>query len=179
MLNCSSPITTRGFTGLIYRRTARSGIAAGFGQGQDQRRGRMAAWRADSTPRPGLYQMMPLNLRLELRRRDEGLTAGVGHRPWIVSRDVDPHRLEQANAGIHALQPSCRIQARAFLQAKRQAENLFNKCYELPLGGVNFDDYMASVWMKPDQAADRTGTIGIGKPDSHLLIGTHLKDEAG
>lgn len=27
------------------------------------------------------------------------------------------------------------------------ADNLLNKEYELPLGGVNFDDFMASMWM--------------------------------
>ena len=34
-----------------------------------------------------------------------------------------------------------------FLQASVAGDNLLNKCYELPLGGVNFDDFMASGWM--------------------------------
>ena len=33
------------------------------------------------------------------------------------------------------------------LQASAAADNLLNKEYELPLGGVNFDDFMASGWM--------------------------------
>jgi outer membrane receptor protein involved in Fe transport len=33
------------------------------------------------------------------------------------------------------------------LRASAAADNLFNKDYELTLGGVNFDDFMASMWM--------------------------------
>ena len=32
-------------------------------------------------------------------------------------------------------------------QVSAAADNLLNKDYELPLGGVNFDDFMASMWM--------------------------------
>jgi len=34
-----------------------------------------------------------------------------------------------------------------FLQANFKVENLFNREYELPLGGVYFDDFMVSGWM--------------------------------
>lgn len=47
------------------------------------------------------------------------------------------------------------------------AENRLSKNYELPLGGVNFDDFMASMWMaqiKPltafcDRRGRRLGTF--------------------
>jgi len=34
-----------------------------------------------------------------------------------------------------------------FLQANFKVENLFNREYELPLGGVYVDDFMVSGWM--------------------------------
>jgi outer membrane receptor protein involved in Fe transport len=42
---------------------------------------------------------------------------------------------------------SCHFQQRGHLRASAAADNLFNKDYELTLGGVNFDDFMASMWM--------------------------------
>jgi outer membrane receptor protein involved in Fe transport len=33
------------------------------------------------------------------------------------------------------------------LRASAAADNLLNRNYELPLGGVNLDDFMASMWM--------------------------------
>ena len=36
---------------------------------------------------------------------------------------------------------------RGHLRMSAGADNLLNREYELPLGGVNFDDFMASMWM--------------------------------
>jgi iron complex outermembrane receptor protein len=60
--------------------------------------------------------------------------------------NVDPHRFEQITPGYALLDLHAGYQ-RGHLQARIAADNALNKCYELPLGGVNFDDFMASMWM--------------------------------
>jgi iron complex outermembrane receptor protein len=50
------------------------------------------------------------------------------------------------------------------LQANATVDNLLNKNYELPLGGVNFDDFMASGWMsqiKPLTGRGRSFYVGL------------------
>ena len=47
---------------------------------------------------------------------------------------------------------------RGFLQANARVENLFTRDYEPPLGEVNFDDFMASMWM--NQIKPLTGREG-------------------
>jgi len=45
--------------------------------------------------------------------------------------------------------------AMAKMFASGEAEGIFNKWYQLPLGGLNFDDYISSMWM--DQIKPLTG----------------------
>jgi iron complex outermembrane receptor protein len=94
----------------------------------------------------GLYQIMPINLRLSLDEEWKGLVAGMGMEAVDRKSHLDPNRLEQATPGytLFNLHASYR---RGFLEANAGADNLFNRWYELPLGGLNFDDYMASMWM--------------------------------
>jgi iron complex outermembrane receptor protein len=96
-----------------------------------------------STP---LYQMMPVNVRVNLDEEIKGLTAGVGAQAVDRKSHVDPKRLEQVTPGyaLFNLHASYR---RGYFQVNAAADNLLNKSYELPLGGVNFDDFMASGWM--------------------------------
>jgi iron complex outermembrane receptor protein len=115
-----------------------------FGRGQ---LGGVAGWlhgeRLDtSTP---LYQMMPVNLQLAFDEELKGFAAGVGVEAVDRKSDVDPHRHEQVTPGYALVNVHTSYQ-RGHLQANAAADNLFNKCYELPLGGVNFDDFMASGW---------------------------------
>jgi iron complex outermembrane receptor protein len=93
-----------------------------------------------------LYQMMPLNTRVALDEEVKGLTAGVGVEAVDRKSNVDPHRFEQTTPGyvLFNLHGSYKLGP---LQANAEADNLFNRDYELPLGGVNFDDFMASMWM--------------------------------
>jgi iron complex outermembrane receptor protein len=96
-----------------------------------------------STP---LYQMMPLNLRVAFDEEVKGFTAGVGLQAVDRKSNVDPRRYEQPTPGytLFNLHTSYR---HGPLQASAAADNLFNKWYELPMGGVNMDDFMASGWM--------------------------------
>ena len=96
-----------------------------------------------STP---LYQMMPLNLRVALDEELKGWTAGLGVQAVDRKSNVDPNRLEQTTPG-YALFNLHSGYRRGHLQVSAAADNLLNKDYELPMGGVNFDDFMASGWM--------------------------------
>jgi iron complex outermembrane receptor protein len=94
----------------------------------------------------GLYQMMPHNLRVALDEELKGFTAGVGVQAVDRKSNVDPNRLEQATPGYTLFNLRGGYH-RGHLQVSAAADNLLNKAYELPLGGVNFDDFMASGWM--------------------------------
>ncbi|MGO9777251.1 MAG: TonB-dependent receptor [Terracidiphilus sp.] len=96
-----------------------------------------------STP---LYQMMPLNVRVAFDEELKGFIAGAGLQAVDRKSHVDPHRYEQVTPGYALFNLHASYQ-RGYFQANAAADNLFNKNYELPLGGVNFDDFMASGWM--------------------------------
>jgi iron complex outermembrane receptor protein len=94
----------------------------------------------------GLYQMMPLNARIGLDEELKGASVGIGLQTVDRKADVDPLRMEQKTPGYTLLNLHAGYE-RGFLRVSAAADNLLNKCYELPLGGVNFDDFMASGWM--------------------------------
>jgi len=113
-----------------------------------------------STP---LYQMMPVNLRVNFDEELKGLAAGIGVQAVDRKSNVDPRRYEQQTPG-YALVNLHGSYQHGFLRMNAAADNLFNKCYELPLGGVNFDDYMASGWtskIKPLTGHGRSGTFSL------------------
>ena len=127
--------------------------SSAFGQGKI---GIVGAWlhgeRLDTST--GLYQMMPLNAQVNFDEEMRGLTAGIGVQAVDRKANVDPHRFEQTTPG-YALFNFHSAYKRGHFEANIGGDNLLNKCYELPLGGVNFDDYMASMWM--DQIKPLTG----------------------
>jgi iron complex outermembrane receptor protein len=94
-----------------------------------------------------LYQMMPLNLRVNLddaiKLRQGGWSGGVGLDAVNRKSRVDPYRLEQQTPGytLFNLHTAYR---RPHLQLDAAVNNLLNKDYEMPLGGVNMDDFLAS-----------------------------------
>jgi iron complex outermembrane receptor protein len=127
--------------------------------------GGVAGWlhgeRTDTST--GLYQMMPLNLRMALDEELKGLTAGLGIQAVDRKSSVDPHRFEQKTPGYTLFNAHANYRHGHFL-ANAAADNVLNKCYELPLGGVNFDDYMASMWMgriKPLTGRGRSISFGL------------------
>jgi len=90
--------------------------------------------------------MMPLNVRVAFDEEMKGWMAGFGVQAVDCKSHVDPHRFEQSTPG-YALANLHGSYRRNHFHANVAVDNLFNKDYELPLGGVNFDDYMASMWM--------------------------------
>ncbi|MGP8270113.1 MAG: TonB-dependent receptor [Terracidiphilus sp.] len=136
--------------------------SARFGEGKI--RG-VASWlhgeRLDT--QTALYQMMPLNLRVAFDEELKGFDAGFGVQAVDRKSNVDPHRFEQITPGFALFNVHSSYQ-HGHLQAIISAENLLNKNYELPLGGVNFDDYMASGWMcqiRPLTGRGRSLFVGI------------------
>jgi len=113
-----------------------------------------------STP---LYQMMPVNARVAFDEELKGFTAGIGVQAVDKKRHVDPRRYEQVTPGYTLFNLHAGYR-RGHLLASAAADNLLNKCYELPLGGVNFDDFMASGWMsqiEPLTGRGRSASISL------------------
>ena len=96
----------------------------------------------------GLYEMMPLNLRVSLddaiKLRPGGeWSGGVGIYAVDRKSNVDPHRLEQETPGYTLFDLHTAYQ-RPHLELSAAVNNLLNKDYEMPLGGVNMDRFLAS-----------------------------------
>jgi len=108
-----------------------------------------------------LYQMMPVNLRLLLDEQWKGLAATAQLEAVDRKSRLDPNRFEQATPGYALFNLSAGYR-HGRIDAGVKAENLFNRCYELPLGGVNFDEFMASMWMGPIKPLTGRGrSVGV------------------
>ena len=131
-----------------------TGILSGVGA-------RLRGKRLDSsTP---LYQMMPLNVRLNFDEEVKGFMGGLGVEAVDRKRNVDPHRYEQQTPGYALFNAHASYRKGAF-QVSGGVDNLLNKAYELPLGGVNMDDFMAGMWMgsiKPVTGKGRSGFFSL------------------
>jgi len=93
-----------------------------------------------------LYQMMPVNASVNFVEELKEVTAGVGVQAGNRKRHVDQRRYEKVTPGYMLINLHTSYQ-HGILQANAAVNNLLNKCYELPMGGVNFDDFMASGWI--------------------------------
>jgi iron complex outermembrane receptor protein len=110
-----------------------------------------------STP---LYQMMPLNLRLAFDEEIKGLNAGIGSEMVDSKSRLDPNRMELRTPGyalfnLHAAYKS------KFVQGGFRVDNLFNRLYEMPLGGNNIDIYNATGNMTPVTGRGRSASINL------------------
>jgi iron complex outermembrane receptor protein len=125
----------------------------------------VAAWlhgeRLDTeTP---LYQMMPSNARVNLDEEMKGFAGGVQVEAVDRKSNVDPQRFEQQTPG-YALVNLHAEYRRGYLNMSAACDNVLNKGYELPLGGVNMDDFMASGWtsrIRPVTGRGRTGSFSL------------------
>jgi iron complex outermembrane receptor protein len=111
----------------------------------------------------GLYQMMPLNLKINLEEEIKGLNAGFGVEAVDRKSRLDPNRLEQPTPGYALFNLHVGYRSR-HVEGSFRTDNLLNRVYELPLGGVNFDDFMASMWMgqiKPLTGRGRSGALSL------------------
>jgi len=104
----------------------------------------------------GLYQMMPFNARIQLQEELKGWIGGIEIQAVDRKSNVDPLRYEQITPG-YALLAVHLGYGRGHMRLDFGCENLLNKSYALPLGGVNFDDYLASGWMSRIEALTGRG----------------------
>jgi iron complex outermembrane receptor protein len=114
----------------------------------------------------GLYQMMPLNTRLGFTEKLKTWTAGPEVQLVDRKSDVDPRRFEQRTRGYTLLNCNAAYRLR-HLRFNAGANNLLNKYYFLPLGGVNFDDFEAGGWMSqilPLTGPGRSFYLGLSVP---------------
>jgi iron complex outermembrane receptor protein len=91
----------------------------------------------------GLYQIMPPNARVGLSESLKGWTGGPEIQLVGRKSNVDPLRFEQRTPGYALLNLHAGYKW-SHLRIDAGCDNLFNKFYYFPLGGVNFDDFMAS-----------------------------------
>ncbi|MGB8259200.1 MAG: TonB-dependent receptor plug domain-containing protein, partial [Terracidiphilus sp.] len=91
-----------------------------------------------------LYQMMPVHAHLAFDEEWMGLGFGAGLEAVDRKHRVDPNRIEQPTPGytLFNLHASYR---RGPLDAGLAADNLTNRRYELPLGGLNYDQFQANM----------------------------------
>lgn len=112
----------------------------------------------------GLYQMMPLNLHLGIDESLKAWTAGFSMDAVDRKSNVDPHRFEPQTPGytLFSVHTGYRLER---LQISAAVDNLLNKEYALPLGGVNLDQFMAG------NAMGKVGPVtGIGRSASVNVI---------
>jgi len=107
-----------------------------------------------------LYQMMPLNLHLAFDQEVRGLKVGVSAESVDRKSRLDPNRLELPTPGYALFDVRAVYRTRHF-QGGFRADNLFNRLYELPLGGNNIDIYGATGNMTPVTGRGRSLAINL------------------
>ena len=114
----------------------------------------------------GLYQMMPLNTRIGLTEKLRRWSAGPEVQLVDHKSKVDPLRFEQKTPGYALLNFNASYQL-PHLRINAGGNNLLNRYYYLPLGGVNFDDFQASGWtsqIRPLTGPGRSVYVGLTVP---------------
>ena len=106
---------------------------------------------------------MPLNLRIAFEEEIKGFKAGIGIQAVDRKSNVDPYRFEQKTPGYTLFNVHAGYR-HGHILADAAADNLLNKWYELPLGGVNYDDFMADMRMgqiQPLTGRGRSVSFGL------------------
>ena len=110
-----------------------------------------------------LYHMMPLNAHLVLEQRIKGWTNAVELQLVGRKYETDQRRFEPETAAYALVNLRTAYQLKN-LRIDLGITNLFDGFYYLPLGGVNFDNYMASNWMGkigPLAGQGRSFNVGV------------------
>jgi iron complex outermembrane receptor protein len=107
-----------------------------------------------------LYQMMPLNLRLAFDEEVKGLSAGFGSEMVDSKSRLDPNRMELRTPG-YALFNLYAAYKSKYAQGGFRVDNLFNRLYELPLGGNNIDIFNATGNITPVTGRGRSVSFSL------------------
>ncbi|CAK0750036.1 hypothetical protein CCP3SC15_1660001 [Gammaproteobacteria bacterium] len=115
------------------------------------------------TPQHHLYHMMPLNGQISLEHTLNRWVSAAELQLIGSKVDVDPLRNEPKTAGYGLINLRTGYHWSS-LSIDFGIENLFDKQYYPPLGGVNFDDYMKSGWssrIQPLAGLGRSFNVGV------------------
>ncbi|MCT2400372.1 TonB-dependent receptor plug domain-containing protein [Novosphingobium mangrovi (ex Huang et al. 2023)] len=107
-----------------------------------------------------LYHQMPFNAKLGVSHRQGAFELG-GEVEWVDRKDrVDPRRNEPETAS-YALVNLRAAYTLAGWRLSVEAENLLDKGYDLPLGGVAIGDYKNTGILRPVAGRGRSVNLGI------------------
>ncbi|OJW66534.1 MAG: TonB-dependent receptor [Sphingomonadales bacterium 63-6] len=139
------------------------GVDLWRGEGQDGTRLNAAAsWlRGDNLTDGGpVYRQMPFNARLSLDHRQGALELGA-ELQWVAEKTrVDATRNEPVT-GDYALVNLSAAYTIAGIRLSLEAENLFDRAYALPLGGMSLGDYGATGDLRPVPGRGRSINVGL------------------
>ena len=104
---------------------------------------------------------MPLDIKVGLEHRQGALEAGVDLE-WVAAKNrVDATRNEPRTAA-YALVNLRVAYTLGSVRLSVEGENLFDKAYSLPLGGVSLGDYKATGTLRPVPGRGRSVNVGVG-----------------
>ena len=107
-----------------------------------------------------LYHQMPLNVKVALDHRQGPVEAGVDLE-WVAEKTrVDATRNEPVTSA-YALVNLRLAYNLGPVKLSVEAENLFDKGYNLPLGGVSLGDYKATGVLRPVPGRGRSVNFGL------------------
>lgn len=111
-----------------------------------------------------LYHQMPLNVLVSLDHRIGGLSGAIEVN-WVDSKTrVDPTRKEPMSAAYALVNLRTAYALRQW-RLTLDVENLFDKAYDLPLGGMALGDYSASggTVLRPVGGRGRSVNVGLSR----------------
>lgn len=111
-----------------------------------------------------LYHQMPVNLSLGLEERWRDLTLSAELQAVARKSAVDDRRDEDRTAGYSLVNLGARYQMNKAFSVQAGVRNLFDRQYDLPLGGANLAAYKASAsatQIEPLPGQGRSFDIGI------------------
>ncbi|RXK80672.1 TonB-dependent receptor [Chlorobaculum sp. 24CR] len=110
-----------------------------------------------------LYHMMPLNARVALEQKLSAFTNTLEMQLVSTKSETDPLRFEPQTSGYVLVNLGSSYEYKN-LRIDVGVTNLFDKFYYLPLGGINYDDFLASkksTEFEPLAGAGRSFNIGF------------------
>ncbi len=114
--------------------------------------------RTDGAP---LYHQMPFNAALGVEHRLGGLETRI-NLSWVADKDrVDPTRNEPHTGSYALLDAQITYSWKAY-RLSVGADNLLDKAYYAPLGGMSLGDYGMTGILRPVPGRGRSINIGLG-----------------
>ena len=108
-----------------------------------------------------LYHQMPFNMNVDLVANIGGFEADLNLN-WVTEKTrVDATRNEPVTAS-YALLNLRTAYAWSRFRVSFDVENIFDKGYLLPLGGMSIGDYMATGVLRPLPGKGRSFNFGVG-----------------